>query len=338
MTVNLIEPRVFDRRPSIDVIIPAYNEEGCVQELVRRLTAVFDAESGYDWRAIIVENGSVDSTWPLLRQAHRADSRFTIVRLARNFHMDGGLTAGLEFATGDACVFMTADLQDPPEVIPAFVREWEAGYDNVYGRVTKREGTSAMRKFNSQAFYFLANRMTAGRLTRNASDFRLMDRMLYQTLRDLDESNRFMRGLVAWSGFQSIAVDVERPPRFAGESKAYSLPVIGLALRAIFAHSYIPLRMISFFGLACAVLAAIAVPILAITWIIGGVPFAGFGTLVSIFLLAFGILTLMLGVMSEYISLIYEEVKGRPNFVVREVVGGLRAPMPGPAARIQATE
>lgn len=323
MTTNLIEPRAFDRRPSIDVIIPAYNEEGCVEELVRRLGAVFDGASEFDWRAIIVENGSADRTWPLLRAASEADPRFTVVRLARNFHMDGGLTAGLEFATADACVFMTADLQDPPEVLPRFVREWMAGYDNVYGLVTKREGTGPVRRFNSQAFYFLANRMTSGRLTKNASDFRLMDKKLYETIRSMDESNRFMRGLVAWAGFPSTSVNVDRPPRFAGESKAYSLPVIGFALRAIFAHSYVPLRLISYFGVICAFFSVIAFIVLSIIWLTSGVPFAGFGTIVSIFLLTFGILTLMLGVMSEYIALIYEEVKGRPNFVVREVLGNL---------------
>ncbi|HVS84978.1 MAG TPA: glycosyltransferase family 2 protein [Gaiellaceae bacterium] len=314
-------------RRSIDVVIPAYNEEECLPELARRLAAVFDAESGYVWRAIVVENGSVDRTWEILREIAAQDARFTAVRLSRNFHMDGGLTAGLEYATADAVVFMAADLQDPPEVIPQFVRLWEQGVDNVYGLVTERQGTSALRRFNSQAFYWLANRLTTGRMPRNVSDFRLMDRRLYETLRGLDERNRFMRGLVAWAGFESAGVPVPRPPRHAGDSKAYSLPVLGFAMRAIFAHTYLPLRVITAFGIFASFASTVAFVVLFVIWETQGVPFAGFGSLVSLGLMSFGILTTMLGVMAEYLGLIYEEVKRRPNFVVRETVG-LPAPPP----------
>lgn len=319
------EPELEGRR-SIDIVIPAYNEELCLDELARRLGAMFDSEPDYIFRAIIVENGSHDRSWPILQAIAEADERFVAVRLSRNFHMDGGLTAGLEFAEADAVVFMTADLQDPPEAIPEFIRKWEEGYDNVYGLVTKREGTGPIRKMNSQLFYWTANRMTSVRLPRNASDFRLMDRELYETLRSLDERNRFMRGLVAWAGFTSAAVEVPREPRFAGESKAYSIPVIGFAIRGILAHSYFPLRMISIFGLVAAFTSLIAFLVLAVLWFTKGVPFAGFGSLVSILLFGFAILTTMLGVMSEYLSLIYEEVKGRPNFVVREVLNVPRLP------------
>jgi len=124
-------------RKTVDVIVPAFNEEDCVAELVRRLIAVFDTERGYDWRALIVENGSTDRTWDLLQTAAQQDKRICVIRLSRNFRMDGGLTAGLDYATADAVVFMTADLQDPPEAIPEFLRAWEAGADNVYGLVTK---------------------------------------------------------------------------------------------------------------------------------------------------------------------------------------------------------
>ena len=306
---------------SIDVIIPAYNEEDCVDELAQRLGTLFDIESGYEWRAIIVENGSSDMTWPLLQKAHAKDARIQVVRLSRNFGMDGGLTAGLAFATGDAAVFMTADLQDPPEAISSFLREWEKGADNVYGLVTERQGTSMMRKINSQAFYAVANLLTRGRLTKNASDFRLMDRRLYEALRDMNERNRFMRGLVAWAGFESVAVPVPRPPRFGGKSKAHSWVVIDLAMRAIFAHSYVPIRAIGVLGFLSALGAVIAFIVMAIIWLTTGVPFPGFGTIVSLILLIFGALTLILGVIAEYIALIYEEVKGRPNFVVRDTVG-----------------
>jgi polyisoprenyl-phosphate glycosyltransferase len=235
--------------------------------------------------------------------------------------MDGGLTAGLSYATADAVVFMTADLQDPPEAVPSFVRKWEEGFENVYGLVTERQGTSWLRRLNSKAFYWLANGMTGGKLTKNASDFRLADRVLYETLRDLDERNRFMRGLVAWSGFSSVAVPVPRPPRFAGESKAYSLPVLGFAVRGILSHSYLPLRLITVVGLVASLTSFIAMVVFGVLWFTRGVPFAGFGTITALILLVFGLLSLMLGVIAEYLGLIYEEVKGRPNFVVRQTVG-----------------
>lgn len=308
-------------RKSIDVIVPAYNEQECIEELIRRLLAVFDAERGYQWRAIIVENGSSDRTWELLQAATKQDKRICVVRLSRNFRMDGGLTAGLDFATADAVVFMTADLQDPPEAIPEFLRRWEDGADNVYGLVTKREGTGPIRRLNSQLFYWFADRMTGGLMPRNASDFRLMDRRLYETLRGLDERNRFMRGLVAWAGFTSVAVPIPRPPRYAGESKAYSGIIVGLAARALLAHSYLPLHLIAIFGMALSALSVVSILVLFPLWIIRGVPFAGFGSLIALGLLSLGLITLILGVIAEYISLIYEEVKGRPNFVVRETVG-----------------
>ena len=134
----------------ISLIIPAYNEEDCVEELARRLAKVFESESQYDFEAIIVENGSIDSTWEKLKSIAQVDPRFKILKLSRNFRMDGGLTAGLDYVNGDACVLMTADLQDPPELISTFLRKWEEGYENIFGIVTKREGTGPIRTMNSK--------------------------------------------------------------------------------------------------------------------------------------------------------------------------------------------
>lgn len=308
-------------RKLVSVIVPAYNESDCIDELARRLAVVFDEESDYAWEAIIVENGSFDDTWEKLQRLHDRDARFKVVRLARNFRMDGGLTAGLDFATGDACVLMTADLQDPPELIPTFLRKWEEGFENVYGVVTERQGTSPIRIFNSKAFYWLAGKMTDGRIPKNASDFRLLDKKAYEAVRSMQERNRFVRGLVAWVGFESVGVPMERPPRFAGESKAYSLKVIELAFKGIFAHSYVPLRLITIFGVGISALALVGLVVSGIYWIAQGVPFGGFGTIVSLVLLLFGVLSFMLGIVSEYVGLIYEEVKRRPNFVVSTTLG-----------------
>ena len=302
----------------ISLIIPAYNEEDCVDELFNRLDAVFATEPQYDFEVVMVENGSIDSTWVKLQAIAQKDSRFKILKLSRNFRMDGGLTAGLDFIKGDACVLMTADLQDPPELIPQFLRYWEQGYENIFGVITKREGTGPIRTMNSKLFYWLAGKLTDGRIPRNASDFRLVDRKVYEAVKSMTERNRFVRGLFAWAGFNSIGVPMERPPRFGGVSNAHTLKVLDLAFKGIFAHSYKPLRLITVFGFVLSGLSFISIVPLFFLWLFVGVPFAGFGTLVGLFLLVFGIVSLMLGILSEYVGLIYEEVKARPNYVVSE--------------------
>lgn len=302
----------------ISLIIPAYNEEDCVDELAKRLSEVFDSEKMYDFEAIIIENGSIDSTWEKLQAISDADGRFKVLKLSRNFRMDGGLTAGLDYVKGDACVLMTADLQDPPELIPTFLRKWEEGYENIFGVVTKREGTGPIRTMNSKMFYWLAGKLTDGRIPRNASDFRLVDKKVYEAVRGMTERNRFVRGLFAWAGFKSIGIPMERPPRFGGVSNAHTFKVLDLAFKGIFAHSYKPLRLITVFGFLVSALSFMSIIPLFFLWVFVGVPFAGFGTLVGLFLLVFGIVSLMLGILSEYVGLIYEEVKARPNYVVSE--------------------
>ena len=306
---------------SVSVVIPAYNESACVEELARRLSVVFDAETDYVWDAIIVENGSTDDTWDKLRAIHANDGRFKVVRLARNFRMDGGLTAGLEYVEADGCVLMTADLQDPPEMIPVFLRKWEEGFDNVYGVVTARQGTGLIRRMNSQVFYWLAGKLTDDRIPRNASDFRLLDRRAYLAVRSMRERNRFVRGLVAWVGFESVGVPMQRPERFGGESNADTGKVLDLAMKGLFAHSTLPLRLITLTGIAISILSVLGLVFGIIQWVTRGVPFGGFGTIVSLVLLLFGTLALMVGVVAEYVGLIYEEVKQRPNFVVAQELG-----------------
>jgi dolichol-phosphate mannosyltransferase len=308
-------------KKKIAIISPAYNESECIEELARQLAKVFDSEPEYDFEAIIVENGSTDDTMAKLLAIRAADPRFKILKLARNFRMDGGLTAGLNVVDADAVVLMTADLQDPPDFIPDMIRAWEQGYENVYGVVTERGGVGLIRRMNSQLFYWLAGRLTDDRITRNASDFRLVDRKVYEAVRGMDERNRFVRGLFSWVGFKSIGLPMKRAPRFAGESKAYTFKVMDLAGKGILAHSYVPLRLISLTGFFISALAAILVVLLVVRVVIYGVPFPGYGSLICAMLIGFGVITLLLGVVGEYLALIYEEVKQRPNFVITEKVG-----------------
>jgi glycosyltransferase involved in cell wall biosynthesis len=305
----------------ISIVIPAYNEEDSVAELANRLRKVFEINSNYDFEVIIVENGSIDNTYLRLLEINKQDPRFKIIQLSRNFRMDGGLTAGLNYATGDAAVAMAADLQDPPELITDFIKKWEEGYECVYQIVTKRNGTGPIRKLNSQLFYWVANKLTDGMIPRNVSDFRLVDKKVYQVINSMQERNRFVRGLFAWAGFKTIGIECERAPRYAGESNAHTLKVLELAFKGIFAHSYVPLKLIMLIGVGLSFFSFLFLIVLVIKTILWGVPFPGFGTLIGVIVLLFGFLFMMLGVIGEYIGLIYEEVKQRPNFVVKEKIG-----------------
>ena len=245
----------------ITIIAPALNEEDCVSELAERLKMVFDNNPKYDFEAVIVDNGSSDNTLALLSAIHEQDSRFTVLSLARNFQTDGGISAGLSMADGDAAVLMTADLQDPPELINDFIKLWEDGYENIYMIVTKRTGVHWLRRLNSQLFYTFAKHVASIDIPRNASDFRLVDKKVYEIVRDMPERNRFMRGLFAWVGFKSIGIEAERPERFGGTSKAFSMRVFNLGLRGVLSHSYRPLRLITVFGILLSFLSILSIGI-----------------------------------------------------------------------------
>lgn len=305
---------------TVDVIAPVYNEEDCLREFASQMLQVFDSEKEYEFRLILVENGSSDTSWAIINELSKSDTRISCVKLTRNFGMDAGITAGLEFANADAVVLMASDLQDPPSAIPLFLRKWEEGFDNVFAIVSKRVGISIIRKMNSQIFYWLANKMAGHAIPRNVSDFRLLTRKAYETLRGLREANRVIRGLVGWMGFKSIGIRVDRPPRFGGTSKAHTWRVVGLGVRAILAHSYAPLRLISITGVALSLFSLISLVTTSILFIFHGVPFPGFGTIISVIILLFGILFLMLGIISEYLALVYEEVKRRPLFLIDEKI------------------
>ncbi len=305
---------------SIDILAPVYNEEDCLHELANRIQIVIDKEPNYKIRLILIENGSEDKSWEIIQELSKKNRWISCVKLARNFGMDGGLTAGLEYATADAAVLMTSDLQDPPEVIHDFIRKWEEGFDNVYAHIDKRTGISLIRRMNSQIFYWLAGKLAGSAIPRNVSDYRLLSRKAYESLRGLRESNRVIRGLVGWMGFKSASIAIIRPPRFGGESKAHSWHVIGLGVRAILAHTYAPLRLISLLGVFLSFGSVISLIFTTALFLFVGVPFPGFGTLITVIVFLFGILFLMLGIMAEYLALIYEEVKRRPSFLVDQKI------------------
>ena len=307
-------------KPYISVVIPVYGCPDGLEELYERLVKSIEPITT-NFELILVNDASPDRSWEIIQKLALDDARVLGVNLSRNFGQHPAIFAGLKHSSGDWVVVMDCDLQDPPELISDFLRKWEEGWENIYGVLTKRVGTGPIRTMNSKLFYWVAGKLTDGRIPKNASDFRLVDRKVYETVRTMSERNRFVRGLFAWVGFRSIGIPMERPPRFGGVSNAHTFKVIDLAFKGIFANSYKPLRLITLFGLGLSLLSFVSIIPLALLWIFSGVPFAGFGTLVSLFLLVLGFLSLMLGILSEYVGLIYEEVKGRPNFIVSNKIG-----------------
>ncbi len=307
-------------KPLISVVFCAFNEGACVIPLMQELQTVAASEPNYDFEFVGVENGSLDDTFEKLSALAQQDSRLTVVQLSRNFRLDGGLSAGLDHVRGDACVLMAADLQDPPRLIHEFLRHWEQGYENIYGLVRERPGVPWLRRFNSRLFYRVASTLSSGTLPIGASDFRLVDRRVYESVRKMRERNRFVRGLFAWAGFKSVGVPFDREERFAGESQAHSMKVLDLAVKGILAHSFVPLRLITLVGTSVFAVSLLSLPLLAILWVTRGVPFAGYGTIVALLSLGFGAIALMIGLVAEYVALVYEEVKQRPLYLVRNVV------------------
>lgn len=320
-------PRVVpgESRPEtalISVVVPAYNEEGCAAELVKRLRAVFDSAPGDNFEALIVDNGSSDRTLEVLREAIQSDSRFTILQMSKPFGADNGMSAGLAMSKGDAVVIMVADLQDPPEMIPTFMDLWRDGYDNIYGVVRSRPDTGIVRRFFSQIYYNLASRLSRESVPKNASDFRLIDRVVVDAVVAMPERNRFLRSLISWTGFRSVGVAFNRDPRFAGESHASREIwwVVRNAIDSLLSLSDSLLNAIPIAGFALSLLSILGFLGMSVNWLFNGVPFPGFGTLLSAQLLLFGLTFLFLGLISRYISLMYKEVQQRPNFIIRSVV------------------
>jgi len=304
----------------LSFVIPAYNEEDCVDKLYEALIQLFAKLSSYDCEAIIVENGSHDRTYEKLLAIHARDPRFKILKLSRNFMTDGGMTAGLNYAKGDAAILMCADLEDPPATVLEFIQKWEEGYLNVYGVIRRRQGTW-LRRFNSRMFYMAINRLTGGVIPRAVSDFRLIDRKVINAVNSMNERTRMLRGIVAWTGFKSCGVHFDRGDRVGGRSKAHTMHVLKLAFRGILAFSYVPLRMATILGVLLSVGSFFMIGVLALKFIFFGVPFPGFGSIICLTLLLFGFLFILIGILSEYIGMIFEEVKGRPNFIVEQEIG-----------------
>lgn len=306
----------------VSVVIPFYNEQGNVEELYRRLNNLFLKEKKYNFEIIAVEHGSSDSTLSKLLAIHKKDKRLKIVELSRNFgSADPGILAGLNFAKGDALIITMADLQEPIFLISKFLRKWENGFEIAYGIVKKRPDASLARRLFSILFYKILNVMTGNIFPENVSDFRLIDKKVYEVVNKMPERNKYLRGVISWTGFRQTGIPFERTSRFSGESKANLTTVLAVAANGIFSFSYVPLRMVTFIGCILSIVSFLVIILQLTLFAIYGRGAPGISSIVILISFLFGMLFLILGVIGEYLARIYDEVKGRPSFIVKNLIG-----------------
>ncbi|MBW3535263.1 MAG: glycosyltransferase family 2 protein [Gemmatimonadetes bacterium] len=307
--------------PRVSVAIPLYNEEGGLVELVRRLTAVLDGIDGGPHELVLVDDGSRDRTPELLRQAARRDPRIRVVLLSRNFGHQAALTAALDHVTGDVCVLMDGDLQDPPELIPDFLAHYRDGADVVYARRSSRKEPWWLR-LSYWGYYRLLARMAGISLPLDAGDFSLLSRQVVDELRRAPERHRYLRGLRAWAGFRQDGVDVDRDERFSGASKYTASRLFRLAFDGIFSFSVAPLRAAALLGALTVALTTLYAAYSVAARLFTGASPRGFTGLILTITFVSGVQLLFLGVVGEYVGRVYEEVKRRPLYVVRDVLEG----------------
>jgi dolichol-phosphate mannosyltransferase len=306
--------------PVISVVAPVYNEEVLLPEFCWRTITMLEG-IGEPFELVLVNDGCRDQSPRIMREHHEADPRIKIVNFSRNFGHQLAITAGADYARGDAVVVIDSDLQDPPEVIPQLFEQWRAGYQIVYAVRAHREGETAFKLATASLFYRLIRRITNVDIPADTGDFRLMDRKVVDTLKAMREHHRFMRGLSVWVGFKQTGVPYKRDARKAGETKYPLRKMIRFALDAITSFSYVPLQMATYTGFVIALIAAIGIIIAIILRLAGIEAFRGQATtLVSVLFLG-GVQLIFLGIIGEYLGRIYDEVKNRPLYIVAETLG-----------------
>lgn len=307
--------------PKYSLVIPVYNEETTLPELYRRLRTVID-ELGEPVEIILVNDGSRDRTLSLLRELHEKDPRVCYLSLARNFGHQIAVTAGLNFVRGQAVIVLDADLQDPPELVPRLLEKWKEGYQVVYAQRLRRHQESWFKRLPAYLFYRLLQRLADIEIPLDTGDFCLMDRRVVDVLNAMPERNRYIRGLRSWVGLQQTSIRYERDPRFAGEVKYTFRKSLSLAGNGLVSFSRLPLRLSTYIGLMAAAV-AVLMAILVLYWriVAPNSPLTGFATImIAIFFLG-AVQLVSIGILGEYVGRIYEEVKGRPLYVLSEVAG-----------------
>ncbi len=304
----------------LSIIVPVYNEQEVINETFKRLSGVFQ-NYFMDVEYIFINDGSKDNTYFKLREIALANSCVRVINFARNFGHQIAITAGMDYAKGDAVVIIDADLQDPPEVILQMVEQWEQGYEVVYGKRLQREGETFFKKFTAKMFYRFLDSMTDVKLPVDVGDFRLIDRKVCDAMKCLPERSRYVRGLVSWVGFKQTSVEYRREKRFAGETKYPLKKMLKLAGDGIFSFSYKPLKLATFAGMLVSIISFIYLIVVLIQRFVKNDIASGWASSMAVSLFLNGVMLIVIGIMGEYVGRIYEEVKARPLYIVGELLG-----------------
>jgi glycosyltransferase involved in cell wall biosynthesis len=307
------------QRTLLSIVVPAYNEQEVIATFHDRLSKVL-AQLSIDWEVVYVNDGSLDNTLEILKQTHEQDEHVCIVDLSRNFGKEIALSAGLEFAQGDAVIVIDADLQDPPELIPELVKEWQSGFDVVYARRTHREGETILKRLTAALFYRLMRNVGSVQLPEDTGDFRLLSRRAVNALNSLKEHHRFMKGLFAWIGFRQKAVHYERDPRHAGKTKWNYWKLWNFAIDGITSFTIAPLKFATYIGMLTSFVAFVYGGYIIVKTILFGNPVPGYPSLIVIILFLGGVQLMAIGVLGEYIGRIFTETKQRPLYFVNELL------------------
>jgi len=299
------------------IVAPIYNEKENLLELHRRVSDVMKS-TRKRWELVLVDDGSTDGSTDMIRELAKEDKHVRPVIFARNFGHQIAITAGWDYARGDAVVIIDADLQDPPELILEMAEKWQEGYEVVYAVRAEREGESWFKLWTASLFYRIIYRITDVNIPLDTGDFRLMDRKVVNVLKSMRERYRFPRGMSAWVGFKQIGVEYKRAARTAGETKYPFRKMFRLAINAVTGFSYFPLQVATYAGFISAGIAAVAIPIVASMRISGSLAFEGQATTLIAVLFLGGVQLISLGILGEYIGRLYDEAKGRPLYIVRE--------------------
>jgi dolichol-phosphate mannosyltransferase len=318
----------------LSVVAPVFNEEQTIREFYRR---VVESLSGVPFELIVVDDGSSDSTPEQLEELAGDDSRVKVVTLSRNFGHQAALTAGLDHAGGDAVVMMDGDLQDPPEVIAEMLARWRDGFEVISGVREAREGETLFKLATARWFYGLFARLAQIDVQPQAADFRMLDRSALDALASMRESNRFLRGMTVWVGFRQVTVPYQRDPRYAGDSKFTLRGMLRFSIDAISSFSHVPLQAATVLGFLFSLVAFLAIPV-AIGFRIAGQFVPGITTVLLAVLLLGGIQLITVGIIGEYLGRVYDEVKGRPLYIVRERRNVAAADVPARASEVDTAD
>jgi len=304
----------------VSVVLPVYNEEGSLRELHARLRAVF-AGAEMDCELIFVDDGSTDDSLKTIKEISEEDQRCRCVSFARNFGHEAASTAGLQRAQGDVVVLMDTDLQDPPEFIPTLIEKWKEGYEVVYVRRRNRAGESVFKRLSAWVFYRILNALAEVKIPSDVGDFRLMDRKVVDAFKNLPEANRFVRGMIAWLGYQQIGVEYDRPERRKGKTKYDPYKLAYLAFDAAVSFSASLLRLSTITGFVVGFASLVMVLVVVAQKLFLGIPIKGYALMASGLFFLGGLILLYLGLLGEYVAKTYRQVQARPLYIVKEEIG-----------------